>query len=172
MWSIIWEIFLSLCNHYTIRTGGFKMLKKPIKKKNTIWATNVNVRFVFAHYAVVNIPRFRVQFTRLYWRYAIFMGQKGAWWMKCARAPLRCKIHFIPAAASRLDTGVSRNSVKHYSTLHFTKVESTWWIIPAASSCRVGGGGGGEDEGAFSTRGIAVGGIAARVHYPLELSHV
>lgn len=48
----------------------------------------------------------------------------------CARTLLRCKIHFILAAAPRLGmrggvgrgrARVSRNSVKHYSTLHFTR---------------------------------------------------
>jgi len=75
----------------------------------------------------------------------------------------------------RLDSARGRAAMcktLFYITLH--EVESAWWIILAASSCRVGGGDGDSmvAKGRSNMRGIAVGGIAVRVHYPLELSRV
>lgn len=85
--------------------------------------------------------RFRTQFMYIqpYWRHAIFAGQKkSTWWMKCASV-LTLQNSFYPCVSTRHVGEPQWCKTLFYITLH--EVESAWWIIPAASSCRVGGGG-------------------------------
>lgn len=78
---------------------------------------------MFVVYAIINMPSFPYNLRNCIGVTSFLRDKKDGWRMR--ERPC-CKIHFIPVAAPRLDTGVSRNGVKHYSTLHFTKVESTW----------------------------------------------
>lgn len=71
-------------------------------------------------------------------RYFCETKKKGTWWMKCASV-LTLQNSFYPRVSTRHVGEPQWCKTLFYITLH--EVESAWWIIPAASSCRVGGGG-------------------------------